>query len=156
WIAIAGELAEVCRALGIEDLSQDPRYDTEAKQKANRDAIWDRVETAVRQRTFAEAAGSFDAADVWNAPVYDYAQTFTDPQVRHNEMLIEVENPRGGTYKITGVPVRFSHTPARPGRRPPRFAEHSAEILRWLGYSEEEIGHLSTAGVVAVPGVGSH
>lgn len=152
WIAIAGELAEVCRALGMEDLSQDPRYDTEEKQKANRDAICDRVEGAVHDRTFAEAAASLDAADVWNAPVYDYAQTFADPQVRHNEMLIEVENPRGGTYKITGLPVKFSRTPARPGRRPPRLAEHTAEILRELGYSGRQIEELAEARVIALAG----
>jgi crotonobetainyl-CoA:carnitine CoA-transferase CaiB-like acyl-CoA transferase len=107
------------------------------------------VEEAVLEFTAAEAGARLDRADVWNAPVYDYAQTFADPQVLHNGMLMEIDNPRGGTYRTTGIPVRLSRTPARPGRRPPRFAEHTGEILTWLGFSNEEIGDFVRLGIVA-------
>jgi crotonobetainyl-CoA:carnitine CoA-transferase CaiB-like acyl-CoA transferase len=149
WLAISGSLSDVCHALGMEDLGKRPDYDTPEKQKVHRETLWRCVEDVVRQFTAAEACARLDGADVWNAPVYDYDQTFTDPQVLHNGMLMEIDNPRGGTYKTTGIPVRFSRTPAHPGRRPPRFAEHTREILIWLGFRNEEIDNLVRLGVVA-------
>ena len=143
WIAISAGLAEVCYALGIEDLSQDPRYDTWEKQREHQVELWRFVERAMAEHTAEQALGLFEAADIWAAPVYDYEEAFLDPQVLHNEMLIELENPRGGTFKTTGMPVKLSHTPAGPRRRPPRYAEHTAEVLESLGYSPSAIKRLA-------------
>jgi crotonobetainyl-CoA:carnitine CoA-transferase CaiB-like acyl-CoA transferase len=150
WLAISGSLSDVCRALDMGDLVKLPEYDTMEKQKADRETLWRRVEEAVGGLTAAEATARLDGADVWNALVYDYPETFRDPQVLHNGMLIEVENPRGGTYHTTGIPVKFERTPAQPRMRPPRFAEHTADILQWLGYGQDEIQDLARRGVVAL------
>ena len=150
WLAISGSLSEVCQALGVDDLGKRQAFDTMEKQKAGRETLWDYLEEAVGRLTAAEATARLDGADVWNALVCDYDETFRHPQVLHNEMLIEVENPRGGTYRSTGIPVKFDRLPARPQRRPPRFAEHTAEILTWLGYGKDEIQELARREIVAL------
>jgi crotonobetainyl-CoA:carnitine CoA-transferase CaiB-like acyl-CoA transferase len=45
--------------------------------------------------------------------------------------------------------MKWLRTPARPGRRPPRFAEHTSEILTWLGFSDQEIRRFAEQHIVA-------
>ena len=150
WIAISAGLEEFCYALGLEDLTQDPRFDTWQKQREHQKDLWVFVEEAMAQHTAEQALALFEAADIWAAPVYDYEETFLDPQVIHNQMLLEVENPQGGTFKTTGIPVKLSRTPAKPHRRPPRYAEHTSEVLQSLGYSAEQMRSLADKRVVVL------
>ena len=80
--------------------------------------------------------------------MYDYEEVFRDPQVIYNQMLIELENPSGGTFKTTGMPVKLSQTPAKLHRRPPRYGEHTDEVLESLGYSADQISRLAYNRVV--------
>ncbi len=148
WIAISAGLQEVCYALGLEDLTQDPRFDTWQKQRERQEELWKFVEETMAQYTAEQALGLFEAADVWAAPVYDYEEVFRDPQVIYNQMLIELENPSGGTFKTTGMPVKLSQTPAKLHRRPPRYGEHTDEVLESLGYSADQISRLADKRVV--------
>jgi crotonobetainyl-CoA:carnitine CoA-transferase CaiB-like acyl-CoA transferase len=74
--------------------------------------------------------------------VYDYAELFADPQVDHNEMVVEQEHPKAGRVKVIGIPVKFSETPGEVGPAAPLLGEHTKEILRWLGYDADTIERL--------------
>lgn len=150
WVAISAGLSEVCYALGVEDLTKRPQYDTPEKQREHREVLFCYVEEVMAELTLEQALGLFEAADVWAGPVYDYPETFSDPQIIHNQMVIEVENPRGGTYKTIGMPVKFSKMPMKPYRRPPRYGEHTAEVLAFLGYSTPDIERLAHDKVIAL------
>ena len=45
-------------------------------------------------------------------------------------MVVEVEHPTAGAIRNVGIPVKFSETPGSIRRPPPRFAEHTEEVLR--------------------------
>jgi crotonobetainyl-CoA:carnitine CoA-transferase CaiB-like acyl-CoA transferase len=80
-------------------------------------------------------------------PIYNLAQTFEDPQVKHQEMVLEVEQP-SGKVKTLGFPVKMGDTPARIYRPAPQLGEHTAEILEGLGFSSEKIKELKEKGVI--------
>jgi formyl-CoA transferase/CoA:oxalate CoA-transferase len=80
-------------------------------------------------------------------PIYNLAQTFEDPQVKHQEMMLELEQP-SVKMKVLGFPVKMSETPARIRRPSPQLGEHSEEILRNLGYSLDEIRELKGKKVI--------
>ncbi len=77
--------------------------------------------------------------DVLCAPVYDYAELFADPQVRHNGMVAEQRHPAGGPVKVVGLPVNLSATPGEVGPPGPPLGAHTDDILQSLGYDDADI-----------------
>lgn len=86
--------------------------------------------------------------DTCLAPVLTLEETFQDPQVRHRNMLVEINHPRAGKIKQIGVPIKFSATPGEVSAPAPEIGEHTEEILKKLGYAEEKIGQLRQEGVI--------
>lgn len=80
-------------------------------------------------------------------PINNLAQAFEDPQMKHQEMMLEVEQP-SGRVKTLGFPLKLSHTPARIRRPAPRLGQHTEEILTNLGFSREKIEELKGKNVI--------
>ena len=113
----------------------------------NRDAIKQRLEPGFASKTTAELIEIFMEADIWAAPVNTFPQVASDPQVRHNCTITQFDHPTAGKFRTIGPPVRFSRTPSSI-KRPPLTGEHTAEILKEVGYTEEQIAELSRDQVI--------
>jgi crotonobetainyl-CoA:carnitine CoA-transferase CaiB-like acyl-CoA transferase len=121
-----------CGALGLEELLADPRFQTNADRVANREALAERLAARFAELETTEAVARLEAADVPAGPVYDLAQVFADPQVRHLQLERTVSHPTAGPVRQTGFPFNLSATPPEIRRPAPRLGEHTAEVLRWL------------------------
>ena len=86
--------------------------------------------------------------DVCVAPVNTIEEVFTDPQVLHRKMLIEMTHPKLGKIKQIGIPIKFSDTPGRIRSPPPSLGQHTEEILQSLGYRKDEIEELREKNVI--------
>jgi len=122
--------------------------DEERDGWTQRDEIYARVKAKLTGRTSAEWLELFRASDIWSGPVYGYADLVEDPQIRHNGTFVEYDHPTEGRVKTPGFPIRFSKTPSQVERGAPLVGEHSREILREAGRSEDEITQLIESGVV--------
>jgi formyl-CoA transferase len=80
------------------------------------------------------------------APVLDVEEAFDSEHARARGLVAEVEVD-GRRQKLLGVPLKLSATPGRVERRPPRFGEHTDEVLRELGQSPAAIAALRAKGV---------
>ncbi|MBE0430749.1 MAG: CoA transferase [Dehalococcoidia bacterium] len=86
--------------------------------------------------------------DVPAGKVYAPDEVFSDPQVLHRQMVIEVEDPVLGKVRQVGLAPKLSATPGKVRSLSPLPGEHTDETLATLGYGREEIEGLRRDGVV--------
>ena len=144
-----------CRVLGDEVLRTEARFATNLARLENHAEMKARVEAALADGTTAEWVDRFEGASIAGGPIYELDEVFDDPQVRHLELLAEVEQPtyeaHGGRARMLGFPFRASATPASIRRPAPLLGEHTAEVLaEVLGLAPAEIARLADAGAIAL------
>ena len=84
------------------------------------------------------------------APINSLDEVFSDPQVLHRGMVVDVPIDPGGTFKMVGLPVKYSGHPATIRRPPPRLGQHTDEVLaEWLGYDPTALANLRRRGILA-------
>lgn len=138
----------LCRAMGRPDLAADERFTTNAGRMAHKDEVEAEVQKWFSSVDWKEAMKALIDADVIAAPVNDTREAFQDPQINHNKMLVEVDHAKLGKIKVGGIAPKLSQTPGSVRRPPPVLGQHSDEVLRESGFSDEEIANLRQAGVI--------
>jgi crotonobetainyl-CoA:carnitine CoA-transferase CaiB-like acyl-CoA transferase len=142
--AVGGTMWErLCRAIGAEALLHDPAYATAAARSKNRDALNAALEAYFVERPGAEWVEKLNAAGVPCGPIYRIDQVFADPQVQHLGMVQSMDSLR-----VVGQPMTLGRTPSALVAAPPGRGEHTAEVLREVGFSDAEIDALREAKVL--------
>ncbi|MFC2059047.1 CoA transferase [Chloroflexota bacterium] len=136
--------ANLCRLVGREDFIPEHLAPAE-KQREMYYALSEVFATKDRD----EWVKLLDEADVCVSQVCTLEETFSDPQIEHRKLVVEVEHPKLGKIKVLNTPFRFSDTPAEVRTPPALYAEHTREILGTiLGYSEGELDLLRNEEVI--------
>jgi crotonobetainyl-CoA:carnitine CoA-transferase CaiB-like acyl-CoA transferase len=137
-----------CEALGLPDLSNDPRFATNGDRVAQRDSLRPILAERLASRPSAEWLAALEAADVPCGPILDVAEAFASPQAWTRRMTVDVEHPALGMVRQVGLPFELSETPASIRSAPPLLGEHTDEILAELGYDAPAIAVLHASRVV--------
>ena len=137
-----------CQGVGREDLKDNPEYATNGDRVRNRGTIVPLLQEFFLKRPSVDWVADLQAVSVPAGPINDLADVFSDPQVLHREMFLEMPHPTLGSIKQTGLPLKFSVTPGGLDRHPPLLGEHNDEILAELGYSEDEIRQMGEGSVI--------
>lgn len=152
WIMVAaympGRWRSLCETLGLPQLLDDPRFATSPLRVANRDAMVDALTAVFVTRTTAAWLPRLEAADILCARVATYDDVAAHPQVAANRMLAETDHPTLGKIRMPGFPVCSASVNARQHQPAPACGQHTATVLREIGYSEDDIAALAATDAI--------
>ncbi|HWW65036.1 MAG TPA: CaiB/BaiF CoA-transferase family protein [Sphingomonadaceae bacterium] len=141
------------RAMSDQDLASDPRFITRDMRVANAEALEARIEEWSSSRPVAEVVAALSAEGVPVAPVRHPEEALDDPMVVARGETEIVTHPAYGTdteLRTNGIPIKFSGAASGfDPYLPVQIGEHNDAVYgALLGYSEEEIAALRSAGVI--------
>jgi crotonobetainyl-CoA:carnitine CoA-transferase CaiB-like acyl-CoA transferase len=154
WVVIAANAdnlwPRLCRAIGREDLIQDPQFATHDARGQNMEALDQIIAAWVAERGAWEIDQQLNDAGVVCGPVYSVHDILADPYFRERDMLVGVMDAELGEVLSPGVVPKLSHTPGRTEFTAPwQPGEHNDEVFgELLGLSDEDLRGLAVVGVI--------
>ena len=137
------------KAMGREDLADDPRFSTNAARVAHMDETDALVEAWTRTLPKMEVFARAKEYRIPCAPVRNAPEVMNDPHMHQRGMLERVDHPELGPIVVPSTPLRLHGTDRVETRPSPIIGQHNAEIYgAWLGLSEDEIAGLQAAGAI--------
>lgn len=137
-----------CRALGQEELREDPRFDHAEGRSVHSKELVGRLDSIFATRPRHEWGEIFDAHDVVWAPVQTPEEASRDPQLPANELCYQVSHPVAGALPVLKPPFLFGKTPSRYHRAAPGLGQDTDEVLQEMSYDAQAIAALRKEGVV--------
>ena len=146
WIGIGANepwfFDNVCKILGRPDLSEH-QHDPDSRVE-----IQEFLSSTFRTKTADEWHELMADKDTCVTKVFTFDEVFSDPQVKHREMVLELDHPEAGKVRQVGIPVKLSDTPGAVRRFAGVKGEHTDEVLGELGYQKGEIKRMRQKGAV--------
>lgn len=124
-------------------LGAEARFKSNADRIKHRAILVPQLQSIFSQQSTAAWLEKFTAAEIPAAPINSVAEALSTAQTQARGLIVQLEHPAIGTAKSIANPIRFSATPVSYRLPPPLPGEHTAEILRSLGYSGADIQTLA-------------
>ena len=151
-IVIAANTQEMwvslCSVLGRDDLPAQERFATNADRLRHRDEVIRLLQEEIAKWHVEDLHAALVEADVPVAPINTIDTALRDPQVRHRDMVVTVPHHAGGEFLTVGVPVKSESPDGAGFISPPGLGQHTHDVLRRLGYSDQAIAELEESGII--------
>ena len=142
WEALA-------RAMGLNELLDDPRFADNAARLENKDALNDELQDWLEKRPAAQVMEELVPSGGVVGPVYNVRQIVEDPHYLERGDILEIEDPELGRTRMVGVAPKMSGTPGSVEHAGPKLGQHNREVYgSWLGLGEKELAELTDRGAV--------
>lgn len=140
---------QFCGAIERPDLAVDERWHRMSGRVTGRHELVPELARTMLTRTQAEWMERLEVRGVPCGPINDYCQVFEDPQVRHRQLRVDMQQPDGGVVSTIASPLRLKGTPPAYTRPPPLLGDNTdVLLLSVLGYDADRIEALRAKGVV--------
>jgi crotonobetainyl-CoA:carnitine CoA-transferase CaiB-like acyl-CoA transferase len=143
WLALL-------KAVDRTDIAKDERFKNRDGRRQNYEALEAMLAPVFAAKTREEWLKQLEAEDVPAVPLYNVAEVLADPQVKHLNLVEELEHSQAGKLKFIGAPVRYDGLAQGKSAPPPLLGAHTRTILTDLGYDQAAIDELVARGVTKV------
>jgi formyl-CoA transferase len=135
--------------LGITDKALEPGWNPNLPESlAHGRDLKRQAESLFLEKNSEEWLELLESKGIPAGPMRFIEELFGDPQVLANGLVTEVVHSQEGPVKMVGPMAHFGGTPLPPTRPSPALGEHSAEVLRGLGFTQSDIDSWKESGVV--------
>jgi crotonobetainyl-CoA:carnitine CoA-transferase CaiB-like acyl-CoA transferase len=141
-----------CNAFGRDDWLADERLGSNNDRISEREWLHPAVAEMIAKYPRAEVTARLDRASVPFSPIARPEDLYDDPQLNDGLGLLETTLPAGVTAKLPRIPLEMGDHDFGLRRNPPQIGEDTTDLLKELGYTEEQVGKLMDDGVVATEG----
>jgi formyl-CoA transferase len=138
----------LAETIGLPELAD--AYPSNEERMANGDRVVRKLSTVFKTEKADHWVSLLGEAGLPVGHVLTLTEALTDPQARHNEMIVEYRHPVAGEVKVTGSPIRVDGAPARAGAMPPTLGQHTRELLAETGVDADTIERMVEAGTALV------
>jgi crotonobetainyl-CoA:carnitine CoA-transferase CaiB-like acyl-CoA transferase len=128
----------LCKLLGLQ-LQLDDRFSSLPARLANMETLRQLLEETLTDWSTEDLCTELDAHDVPVARVNSLDEMLKDPQIVEQEAVCRVEHPVAGSMHFANTPFHFEGQGTLPALHAAQLGQHSAEILKELGCSQENI-----------------
>uniref|UniRef100_A0A671WWT7 Succinyl-CoA:glutarate-CoA transferase n=1 Tax=Sparus aurata TaxID=8175 RepID=A0A671WWT7_SPAAU len=144
------QFVKVCQVLELVELADEPKYKTNKLRVQNRKELLHTLSQRFLQEKTADWLRMFEGSGVPVGPINSIQEVFSDPQVKHNGLILEMNHPTAGRIRVPGPAVRFSSFSHGEPTPPPLIGQHTVQVLQHtLSYSDDVIKTLLESRVVA-------
>ena len=127
----------------------DSKFDSSINRLKNQAFIEGELNKVLSTQTSDHWIDKLNKAKVPCAPINKFSDALNDEQVKHRNMIVEVEHPDGGFVKMPGNPVKMSYTNEESYSSPPHLGTNTREILKnWSKYQDDEIEILENEKII--------
>lgn len=144
------QFAALAKLIERPDLMGDPRFLTRESRKRNREVLTLLLETELRQQPAVYWEDQLNRIGVPAGRVLSVPQALDLPQIAHRQLIRKVPNVAGVDKEVSVVQggYRYSNTDVSSDLRPPTLGQHTEDLLRELGYGDEEIAIFRSSGAI--------
>jgi crotonobetainyl-CoA:carnitine CoA-transferase CaiB-like acyl-CoA transferase len=137
-------------AVGRPELIMDPRFATNAARLEHAETLDAIIADFIAKMTQADCVAFFARTSLTVGPVYDVADINEDAHFHEREIVVELPDVECGAIPVHNISPRLLETPGGFHRPAPALGEHTAEVLKDLGYGDAAIAALTASGVVKI------
>ncbi|MFC1871837.1 CaiB/BaiF CoA transferase family protein [Chloroflexota bacterium] len=129
-----------CATIGCLDIIDDKRFETGWLRTQHYAELEPVLIAAMKKKTTQEWLEQLEEVGIACGPLNTIDKVAADPQIKEREMIIEVNHPQAGSFKVAGTPIKLSRTAAKIEKASPDLGEHTRQILgEYLAMTEAEL-----------------